>query len=277
MAANPPDYDNVRLGGPDGLRYPLEQGKATFALKHQVSINIGGAGSTNTVNLAMNQTIGSEYVFTNAGSGATAVVWPGAFPALVFVVHNNSGQAMTLGVTGQTAIAGPANGTRALFVCESANIARVTPDQGINGPVSPASVPAGATLALTPAQNGSTILLNQASGSVVTLPAATGSGNRYRFIVTVTTTSAKDAILAASVADFIQGYVIGENAGTTKAFTSTASTNHSLQMPFAGTQPSGGFIGDQFDLQDIAANLWQATGMYQAGVTPTTPFSAATT
>lgn len=126
----PPDYDNIRWGGTPstGLRVPQENGPATLALKKLVAINVGGAGSTNTVNLLANQTLGSEYVVTNAGSGATTIVWPGAFPGLLFVVYNNSGQALTLEVTGQTGIAGPVNGTRAFFVCEAANIARVSGD-----------------------------------------------------------------------------------------------------------------------------------------------------
>ena len=141
---------------------------------------------------------------------------------------------------------------------------------------SPAPVPAGATLTLTAAQSNSAILLNTAAGSVVTLPAATGSGNRYRFKVTTTTTSGAHKILAASSSDFLNGIVTGENAGTAKCFASAASTNHSLQMPFSGSQPSGGFIGDWFDVEDVAANLWTVSGMYQAGTTPTTPFSSAT-
>ena len=134
----------------------------------------------------------------------------------------------------------------------------------------------GATCTLTAANAGQTVLLNQATGSVATLPAATGTGNAYAFVVTVTVSSSKDAVLAASSSDFINGLTIGENAGTTKGFPSAASTNHSLQMPFAGTQPSGGFIGDNFSCKDVGTNLWQCTGDYQAGTTPTTPFSNAT-
>lgn len=135
-------------------------------------------------------------------------------------------------------------------------------------------VTAGATL--TAPANNATILLNTAAGSVVTLPAATGSGVNYRFRTTTTTTSGAHKILAASSSDFLQGIVIGETGGTCKSFASGNATNHSLQMPFSGSQPSGGFIGDYFDVQDIAPNLWQVNGMYQAGTTPTTPFSTAT-
>lgn len=135
---------------------------------------------------------------------------------------------------------------------------------------------AGAALAVTAAMSGKTILLDTAAGSVATLPAATGSGRNYRFVVTATTTSGAHKILAVSVSDFLNGIVTGENAGTAKCFASAAATNHSIQMPFTGTQPSGGFIGDWFEFTDIGANLWTVRGMYQAGTTPTTPFSSAT-
>ena len=137
-------------------------------------------------------------------------------------------------------------------------------------------ITAGSTYTIPASQVTATVLLSAVAGSTVTLPAATGSGNRYRFVVTATTTSNAHKILAASSSDFINGLAIGENAGTAKAFASAAATNHSIQMPFAGSQPSGGFIGDWFEVTDVSPNLWQVNGMYQAGTTPTTPFSSAT-
>lgn len=142
----------------------------------------------------------------------------------------------------------------------------------------PAPVAAGATLAVTAAMSNAPILLNIAAGSTATLPAATGSGNKYRFIVTTTASSNAHKILAASVSDFLNGVAVGHvAAGTTLSFSAAAATAHSIQMPFAGTQPSGGFIGDYFDFIDVAANLWAVSGMYQSGTTSTTPFSASTT
>lgn len=143
---------------------------------------------------------------------------------------------------------------------------------------SPAPILAGATLAITPAMSNSKILLNTAAGSVVTLPAATGSGNQYQFRVTTTASSNAHKILAASSSDFLIGNAVGHvAAGTTLTFSAAAATAHSIQMPFAGTQPSGGFIGDYFNFADVAANLWVVDGMYQSGTTSTTPFSSATT
>jgi hypothetical protein len=134
----------------------------------------------------------------------------------------------------------------------------------------------GSTCTVTADMNGATILLNQAAGSVVTLPAATGTGHKFYFAVTVTTTSAADKILAASTSDYLQGTEIGWNGSTAKVF-ACLGTTHALQMPFTGSQPSGGFLGDYFEYIDVATNLWQVNGVYQAGTTPTTPCSATNT
>ena len=141
---------------------------------------------------------------------------------------------------------------------------------------SPYPLLVGATASLTITNSNQPILLNTAAGSVVTLPAATGSGARFPIIVSVSTTSNAHKILAASSSDYIIGNAYGYSGSTAKVFGSPAATNHSIQMPFTGTQPSGGIIGDQFDFVDIAANLWQCSGFYQGGTTPTTPFSTAT-
>lgn len=127
MAGTAPDYSNIRMGGPKGLRIPAEGGPATFTLKKLVSINIGGVGSTNTVTLTPAQALGSEIILTNAGSGATTVVFTGALPGHIFVVFNNSGQAATFKVLGQTGIS-VATAKRAILIIESADVARVTAD-----------------------------------------------------------------------------------------------------------------------------------------------------
>lgn len=148
----------------------------------------------------------------------------------------------------------------------------ITANMAITG----APIAVGSSTTATAAQAGLTFKLDTVGGSTLTLPAATGTGNTYYVVVTATTTGGAHKVLAASGSDFMNGIVTGENANTAKCFASAASTNHSLQMPFAGSQPSGGFIGDWFTLTDVATNLWTVRGMYQAGTTPTTPFSSAT-
>lgn len=137
----------------------------------------------------------------------------------------------------------------------------------------------GATGSATAGVSGVVYLLSVAAGSVLTLPAATGSGIKIKVVVITTATSAAHKILTAPITDLLVGQAIGSvAAGTALKFNAvTAGGFHSIQMPFAGTQPSGGFEGDVFDFTDVAAGRWHVEGMYQSGTTSTTPFSTATT
>lgn len=132
MAGSPPNYDNVQWPGADGIRVPTEvcgsNGAATpggtLALVKQVSHSFASAAAD--WNLNANETQASHYIVTSA-SGAANVVFPGAFPGKRFSVYNDSGQAITFLVAGQTGIV-VANTKRAILVCETTDIARVTAD-----------------------------------------------------------------------------------------------------------------------------------------------------
>lgn len=142
----------------------------------------------------------------------------------------------------------------------------------------PAPVACGSTCSVSTSQSGSTFLLNQAAGSTATLPASTGSGNKYNFLITVATTSAQEKILLTTVTDVIIGTAILQNGGTAKIFVGNAGTYHSIQMPFTGTQPSGGFIGDTISCLDVAAGTWACQIVSQSGnAAPSTPYSTSTT
>lgn len=143
----------------------------------------------------------------------------------------------------------------------------------ITGPV---PVACGGTCTLAAANIGAYTRLDTAAGSVATLPGATGTGNTYKLYVSVANSSNADKIILATTTDTIIGTAIGENAGTAKVFVGNASTYHSVQMPFAGTQPSGGFVGDTAICTDVASTIWKCDINYQAGTTPTTPYSAST-
>lgn len=141
-----------------------------------------------------------------------------------------------------------------------------------------APIPVGAALTAKKI-SGTTFLLNTAAGSVLTLPAATGSGVVLKAVVSVTATSLAHKILTSPITDVLIGQAVGATAAgaTLKFSAATAGGFHSIQMPFAGTQPSGGFEGDFFTFTDVAAGKWHVESMYQAGTTATTPFSTATT
>jgi len=147
----------------------------------------------------------------------------------------------------------------------------------INNPVVAGPVPVACGATCTVGAGNDLTLLNQAAGSVATLGGATASGIVHKFRITVATTSAAEKILTNPTTDTIIGTAIGENAATAKVFVGNASTYHSIQMPFAGSQPSGGFIGDQITCTDVAIGVWACDINYQGGATPTTPYSASTT
>lgn len=251
-----------------GLGLNTLQNDSTGSNNLAVGVNAGSLITTGSNNLIL----GFNAASTNLTTGSNNIVI-GTSSAADTAAASTSNSFWLGG--GSTAIlsATAINGTPVVTVPGSLV---VTGSLTHSGGSIQAPVAVGATLAVTSAMAGSTILLDTAAGSVATLPAATGSGATFTFVVKTTATSNAHKILAASSSDFLNGIVTGENANTAKCFASAAATNHSLQMPFAGTQPSGGFIGDWFTLVDIAANLWTVRGMYQAGTTPTTPFSTAT-
>lgn len=141
-------------------------------------------------------------------------------------------------------------------------------------------VSAGSTLALTAANASQTVLLNALAGSVVTLPPATGSGNRYRFVVTVLPTSNSHVVQVANASDFIIGTIEAAIAsgvvdGFSAANSGTVSTNSDTIILNRSTTGAV-HLGEYFALEDIAANTWL---VYDSLITETstgaTPFSAA--
>lgn len=144
---------------------------------------------------------------------------------------------------------------------------------GVNG------APAVAVGAALTAKVGLVYALDTAAGSVLTLPAAIGSGLRLTAYVKTSATSNAHKILTAPTTDKLIGRATGSiAAGTTLQFSAAAAAAyHSIQMPFAGTQPSGGLEGDIFNFTDVAAGVWLVEAQYESGTTSTTPFSTATT
>jgi hypothetical protein len=119
-----------------------------------------------------------------------------------------------------------------------------------------------------------TLALNASGGFTSTLPASTGSGDIYHFVVgTVSTTG---YVVTAAGSDVFKGtlqiVVPGSTyatAGAGESFTSTTNQNITLN----GTTKGGVNIGDWFEIQDIAASVWSATGMLSGSGTLATPFS----
>lgn len=143
---------------------------------------------------------------------------------------------------------------------------------------SPAPVAVGAAKTASKI-SGQIYALDTAAGSVLTLPGATGSGLAITAYVKTTASSNAHKILTSPITDLLIGRCAGSvAAGTCLQFSGSQSDGfHSIQMPFAGTQPSGGFDGDFFNFRDVQSGVWLVEGQYKSGTTSTTPFSTATT
>lgn len=137
-------------------------------------------------------------------------------------------------------------------------------------------VSAGATLTLTAAAHGGkTILLDMAAGSVVTLPAATGSGTVFKFRVTTVPTSNFHQVKVANSSDTMSGSVnILDNDAAAQGAYAATGTDDNIQLN--GTT-KGGLIGDYVEVIDLKTNVWGIFGqlVVPAGSNPADVFSAA--
>jgi hypothetical protein len=134
-------------------------------------------------------------------------------------------------------------------------------------------VAAGAVLAVTVlAHDGKTIALDTAAGSVCTLPAATGSGARFRFVVTVTPTS-NAHIVKVTGDDTMKGLALGLDGDSVAANAwGTAADSDTITMD---SDAQGGEIGDVIECEDIKADVYAVQVRLTQGGTEATPFSAA--
>lgn len=69
-----PDWDNVRLGGPDGIRYPLEQGKCCFVVTDSQNVNIGG--TTYITVAGAIPLVSGTYIINGSGALAMTLATP---------------------------------------------------------------------------------------------------------------------------------------------------------------------------------------------------------
>ena len=134
-----------------------------------------------------------------------------------------------------------------------------------------------ATDALTEAEHGNRVLLLGEVGGdaavTLTLPAATGSGMRFTFIVSVVNTS-NYVIAVPDASHTLEGIMFStqDGADTVAGFESGASDD---TITLNGTTTGGAPIGDKIEMIDMGSNIWQVTGWVTASGIEATPFSAA--
>ena len=131
-----------------------------------------------------------------------------------------------------------------------------------------------ADVTLTAASHaGRTMLLDVASGATVTLPAASGTGNVYKFFVKTTVTSNDYIIQVASADDTMAGVaVVANDGGATASIFETVAASDTITLDGSTT---GGILGGQIELQDVASGVFSVVVRGAATGTEATPFSAA--
>jgi hypothetical protein len=129
-----------------------------------------------------------------------------------------------------------------------------------------------ATLAITEAtHDGKIITLNKADGVAVTLPAATGSGAKYKFIVGTTVTSVGYIIKVTGNDTMVGKAFVCQDGGDTVVGFEIGGTDDTLTLNGTTT---GGLKGDVIEVIDIAADLYFVDLRLAATSTEATPASA---
>lgn len=127
--------------------------------------------------------------------------------------------------------------------------------------------------------SGIPLILDRAAGVVVTLPAATGTGDTYKFYVKTAVTSNSYKIQVANGTDIMSGVAFGSDDESALAGTPTA-----IDMWTAGASDDtftmdgstkGGKKGNHVEILDMAAGMFHVRAVLTQTATEVTPFSNA--
>ena len=139
------------------------------------------------------------------------------------------------------------------------------------GSGAPVSLTAGATLSPGSHANRA-LVVDNAAGAAIVLPAATGTGHKYRVLIG-TALATGDVTVTAAGADTYQGYAIVEDSGD-------SSPTDAVLFPASGgtiftfDQSAGsGAVGDWVELEDFKTGVWSVKGYVSAQGDAATPFS----
>lgn len=134
----------------------------------------------------------------------------------------------------------------------------------------------GATVTLTAAQSGSTILFDRATGIVFTLPAPS-VGLIYKFYVSTTISSGSAKVITNAGTVFILGNIVANTANATpaandgpKTFAANGTTH--LAITQSGTT-TGGVVGSWFELECVSSTIWVVKGVLLCTGIIATPFA----
>lgn len=129
-----------------------------------------------------------------------------------------------------------------------------------------------ASASLTRADANTVLTVNAAAGLTLTLPAATGLGDRYSIVIGTTVTS-NSVVIQVVGNDTMTGLAISAaDGGSTVNGWETAADSDTITLNGTTT---GGVKGDTIELVDCASDLWSVRIISSSTGTEATPFSAA--
>lgn len=161
----------------------------------------------------------------------------------------------------------PGGGTRQVFK-----------SGGVQTENTPVSVTTATVTITADVHGGKTIVLSRAGGITATLPAATGTGVKFRFVVGTTFTGS-GIVQVASGTDYMIGLAnVAQDGGDTTLMFETANTGtvatETDTVTLNGTT-TGGYKGAVIEVEDIATAVWAVHVRSAATGVEASPFSAA--
>ena len=119
---------------------------------------------------------------------------------------------------------------------------------------------------------GKILVLDRAAGITVTLPASSGKGAKYTFMVKTTVTSNNDIIKVANTSDSFVGRALAcADGGSGINGWEVASGDDTITL---NGSTKGGYAGDTIELVDIGGNLFVVNAFLNQTASEATPFSA---
>lgn len=140
--------------------------------------------------------------------------------------------------------------------------------------VSARMVAGGASLSLTlAAHDGKTILMDDAAGTELTLPAAAGTGARFRVLVSTTVTSSA-SFLACAGSDYFVGHLDQTRGDDDTVISYPALAGDTFDIITLDGTTTGGIIGDWIEVEDIASGIWALKASTNASGTVAIPLTS---
>lgn len=134
----------------------------------------------------------------------------------------------------------------------------------------------GATLTLAAATHGGgTVKLDTLAGTIVTLPQATGTGNKYKFLVSVLATSNNHIVKVGNATDVMIGLAFGTRTDSGNAVLGFATSATSDTITLNRTTTGSANLGEWIEVVDEATGVFSVRAFLTAtGAAFATPFSA---